>query len=195
MSEENSIQTDPSDRKKKSHVGLIILAVIVLALAAGTALVFRVPQNIGLVKSPADRLFSTTPDREKATTIMENLATAGLDAPGVEVYVLPVSDTDDTIAMIVLDASKGFTFNSTNSTDPIKDLLGVVSAAEQQGITRAAVVYYNEEGSPMATATVPTDAVVAYSQGKLSDRQLMERVDIGFSDLPAAIAQIQEQLK
>jgi hypothetical protein len=126
---------------------------------------------------------------------MADLQAAGLNTQGVEVYVLPVSGTDDNVAMVVLDASKGFNFNSSGSADPVKDFLTVAAKAQQQGINRAAVAYYDEKGKPLATATLPTDAVLAYSQGKLTDRQLMEKVDVGTDNLWAFISMIREQLK
>lgn len=195
MTKETDIQTKPPKKKREFLAGKIILAIIVLIIAAGALLYFRVPQKIGLIKSPADKLFTITSDREKASAVMEDLKEAGLNTRGVEVYVLPVAGTDHNVAMVVLDASKGFDFNSYGGTDPVKDFLTVVSSARQAGINRAAVAYYDEEGKQLATATVPADAVAAYSQGKLTDRQLMEKVDVGTDDLWAFIGQIQEQLK
>ncbi len=195
MTKDTETQMKPPRKKRKFLVGKIILLLFVLIIAAGAVLYFRVPQKIGLIKSPADKLFTITPDREKASAVMEDLKEAGLNTKGVEVYVLPVAGTDHNVAMLVLDASKGFDFNSYGGTDPVKDFLTVVSSAQQAGINRAAVAYYDEEGKQLATATVPADAVAAYSQGKLTDRQLMEKVDVGTDDLWAFIGQIQEQLK
>ena len=193
MTNENVTKTKP--RKRKSKAGIIILVIIVLILGAGAALYFRVPQKIGLIKSPAEQLFTVTPDEEKAAAVMENLKLAGLNTRGVEVYVLPVSGTDHNVAMIVLDASKGFDLKNYPGADPVKDFLAVVSKAQQQGINRAAVAFYDEAGKPLVTATISADAVVAYFQKKLTDRQLMEKVDIGAEDLPALIAQFQQQIK
>jgi hypothetical protein len=182
-------------KKKKLHVGIILLVIVVLVLVVTAGLVFRVPQKIGLVKSPAERLLASTPDSEKAAAIMDDLEQAGLATRGVEVYVLPMSGTDDNLAIIVLDASKGFDINDFQGQDPVKDLLAAVSGAEKDGINRAAVAYFDEAGKPLVTATVPTDVVTAYTQGKLTDRQLMEKVDVGTDNLPALIGDIQEQLK
>jgi hypothetical protein len=195
MTKETDIQTKPPKKKRKFLVGKIILLVIVLIIAAGAVLYFRIPQKIGLIKSPAEQLFTVTPDREKAAGVMEELKQAGLNTQGVAVYVLPVSGTDHNVAMIVLDASKGFDFNNYSSTDPVKDFLTVLSKAQQEGINRAAVVYYDEEGKQLVAATVPTDAAVAYSQGKLTDRQLMEKVNVGTEDLTGLIGEIQKQFK
>ena len=193
MTKETVIQTKPPQKKRKFLAGKIILAIIVLIIAAGALLYFRVPQKIGLMKSPADRLFTVTPDREKAAAVMNELELAGLNTKGVEVYVLPVSGTDHNVAMIVLDVSKGFDFNNYSGADPIKDFLKVLSRVQQEGINRGAVAYYDEEGRQLVTATVPTDAAAAYSQGKLTDRQLMEKVNIGTDDLTGLVGEIQKQ--
>jgi hypothetical protein len=182
-------------KKRKKHVGLILLVIVVLVLAAIAGVAFRVPQKIGLVKSPAERLFTETPDGVKADAVMENLKATGLNTKGVEVYVLPVAGTEDNVAIVVLDASKGFSFSGAGSVDPVKAFMTVVAKAQQDGINRAAVAYYDESGKELATVTVPSDAVVAYSQKKLTDRQLMEKVDIGAGDLAALIKQVQAQLK
>ena len=195
MTKETGIQTKPPRKKGKFLVGKIILLIFFLIIAAGAVLYFRIPQKIGLIKSPAEQLFTVTPDREKAAAVMEDLEQAGLNTRGVEVYVLPVSGTDHNVAMIVLDASKGFDFNNYSSADPVKDFLTALSQVPPEGINRAAVAYYDEEGRQLIAATLPADAIVAYSQGKLTDRQLMEKVNVGTDDLTAFIGQIQEQLK
>lgn len=195
MKKEKDIQTQTPEKKRKVRVGIILLVIVALLLVAIAGLLFRVPQKIGLVQSPAERLFTETPDGVKAAAITEGLKGAGLETKGVEVYVLPVAGTDHNVAIIVLDASKGFSFNSIGNTDPVKALLTVAAQAQQQGINRAAVAYYDETGNQLLTATLPTDAVVAYAQKKLTDRQLMEKVDVGAGDIGALITQLQEQLK
>jgi hypothetical protein len=189
------VQTKTLKKKNKFSIGNILLLIFVLVILAGAALYFRIPQKIGLIKSPADQLFTVTPDSEKAAVIMENLTAAGLKTNGVEVYVLPVAGTDHNVAMVVLDASKGFDISNYGGTDPVKDFLTVVSKAQQEGINRAAVTYYDEQGRQLVAATVPTDAVLSYSQGKLTDSQLMEKVDVGTDDLWAFIGLIREQLQ
>ena len=190
---------DKKPARPKRRIGRIvtlsILGLIVLVLAAGAALYFRVPQNMGLIKSPADKLFTGTPDREKAAVVMQSLQEVGLNTKGVEIYVLPVSGTDRNVAVIVLDASKGFSLTGSRSTDIVKDFTTVVSQAQQLGIDRAAVQYRDESGKELASVTVPTDAVLAYSQKRLTDRQLMEKVDVSVGDVSAAINLLQQQLK
>jgi hypothetical protein len=195
MGKISNSQMKPPGRKKGFPFGKIILLIIVLAIAAGAALYFRIPQKIGLIKPAAERLFTVTPDSEKAAAIMDNLVAAGMNTKGVEVYVLPVADSDDNVAMVILDVSKGFDFNNYYSADPVKDFLAIISKAAQDGVNRAGVAYYDELGRQLVSATVPTDSVVAYSQGKITDSQLMAKVDVGTDDLWAFIGMIKDQLK
>jgi hypothetical protein len=195
MTKETDTQTKPPKKKRKHTAVKIILLIIVLIIAAGAILYFRVPQKIGLIKSPADRLFTVTPNREKADAIMADLKEAGLNTRGVEVYVLPVSGTDHNVAMVVLDVSKGFDFSNYSSSDPVKDFLTVLAQAQPEGINRAGVAYYDKEGKQLVAATLPTDAIAAYAEGKLTDRQLMEKMNVGTEDITGLIGEIQSQLK
>jgi hypothetical protein len=188
-------QTRPPGKKRGFPLGKIIILLIVLVMVAGALLYFRIPQKTGLIKSPADRLFTITPDREKAGAIMSSLEEAGFDIRGIEVYVLPVSGSGDSVAMIVLDASKGFDFSQPGRSDPFNDFLGVIAGTRELGINRVAVAYYNEDGDQLLAATLPTDAAAAYAQGKLTDQQLMEEVNIGTDDLTAFIGEVQKYSK
>ncbi len=86
-------------------------------------------------------------------------------------------------------------FNNYNSADPIKDFLAVISKAKQDGVNRAAVAYYDEQGRQLVAATVPTDSVLAYSKGQITDKQLMAKVDVGTDDIWAFIGLVKDQLK
>ena len=195
MAEDSGNEKKTATKKKGFPLGKIILAAILLVILAGVLMYFRVPQKIGIVKTAADRLFTETPDREKAAALMTNLEDAGFNTEGVEVYVLPVAGTDHNVAMVVLDASKGFNFAKTgNSSDPFEDFLDIISEAQSAGINRAAVAYYNEDGRLMLSATVPTDAAAAYANGQLTGEQLMEQVNIGTEDLTGLIGEIQKNL-
>jgi len=195
MAHDTGAQAEPARLKRGFPLGEIIILVIVLVMLAGGVLYFKVPQKIGLVKSAADRLFTVTPDREKAASILEDLEQAGFDTAGVEVYVLPVVGTGHSTAMIVLDASKGFDFNFSGGGEPLKDLLGVVSRARTQGINRVAAAYYDEDGRLLLAVTLPADDAAAYAEGRLTDVQLVENVNIGTDDLTGLIGEIQKYMK
>jgi hypothetical protein len=195
MTQQNAAPEKPPKKKKKHIVGKIILLVIVLVIGLGALLFFKVPQNIGLIKSPAEKMFATTPDREKAATIMTNLQQAGLNTTGVEVYVMPVAGTNDSVAFVVLDASLGFDISASKSVDPVKDFIKVISAAQASGVNRAAVTYFNEQGKALITATLPTADALAFSQNKITAQQLMKKVDVGTEDTAAFVNEVLKQIK
>jgi hypothetical protein len=126
---------------------------------------------------------------------MTNLQQAGLNTNGVEVYVVPVAGTNDNVAMVVLDASKGFDISKSKSSDPVKDFLKVMSAAQADGVNRTGVAYIDEEGKQLVTATVPMDAVAAYAKGTMTTEQLMKKVDVGTDDVMGFISEISKELK
>jgi len=173
-------------------VGLGVLGLFVVSIGAVAAMYFRVPQRLGIVDYPSERLSQGTPDRVKAAELVQSLQQTGLSTEGVEVYVLPFAGTDREVALVVLDASKGFSFDANLNTNMVKDFVTVVTHAQQLGVDRAAVQYRDENGKDLLSATVATDAVVAYAQGQITDQQLMEKVDIGLGDVPAAIALLQQ---
>ncbi|MBI2850713.1 MAG: hypothetical protein HYX80_06700 [Chloroflexi bacterium] len=178
-------------RRTGRIIGLTILGLVIIVLGIGTLLFFRVPQNMGLLPSKAERYLSGTPDREKAAVLTQDLQQAGFPTQGVSVYVLPFGDTNRNVVVVVLDASQGFDFGKSRGTDPVKSITKLMVDAQRMGIDRAAVIYRDEAGKELVSVTVPTDAAVAYSQGSLSDRQLMEKVELRVGDPPAALALLQ----
>jgi hypothetical protein len=196
MTNQATNSAKPEKVKGKKHHGcLISLLVAVVILGVAVIIVFHVPQKIGLVKSPAEKMYTQPNDPDKAALIVDNLAGSGLDMQGVEVYVMPVKGTDDNTAFIVLDASKGFNFNTSGSTDPVSDFIALAAQAQQQGINRAAVVYYDEQGKALMTLTVATADMTAYTQGKITDKQLMEKVDIHANNLIGLIGDFSSAFK
>jgi hypothetical protein len=180
---------------KKRHGCLISLLVIVVILGIVAIVVFRVPQKIGLVKSPAEKMYTQPNDEGKAALVMNNLEQSGLKMQGVEVYIMPIAGTEHNTAIIVLDASRGFDFTNSSVSDPIQDFIAIAVQAQQQGINREAVVYYDEQGKALLTLTVATDDIVAYSKGKITDKQLMERVDISANNLVALVSEFTPESK
>jgi len=183
------------EKRKKGHgclfTFLILLAIIVIA----GIVVFRVPEKIGLAKTAAEKMYSQAADTDKAALVMDKLQDYGVNAKGVEVYVMPVKDTDHNTAFIVLDSSKGFNFNDSGIRNPIDAVVAIAAEAQQQGINRAAVVYYDTAGKALLTVTFPTADCVAYSQGKITEKQLMEKVDVGANDVMGAINSLKTALE
>jgi hypothetical protein len=196
MTKEVKNGTEPVKVKgKKRHGCLIALLVIVVIIGIAAIIVFRVPEKIGLVKSPAEKMYAQANDTEKAALMVAGLQKYGINIQGVEVYVMPVKDTDHNTAFIILDSSKGFNFNNSGIHDPIAALVSIAAQAQQQGINRAAVVYYDGQGKALVTVTATTADILAYSQGKITKEQLMKKVDIGANDLMGVLDAFRTGLK
>jgi len=170
---------------------LLLLLLLLLLAVAGGALYLQVPQKLGLLQSPAERLLSKTPDREAAATILQDLRQAGLSTTGMELYVLPYLDGDGAMAYAVLDMSQGFTFPQS-TTDPVVDFLKSLAqgeATQRYGVKRVAVELRTEEGGSPITVTASTRAIQDYANGRISRAALMEAID-GKMDLVSLVKEV-----
>ncbi|HTK05119.1 MAG TPA: hypothetical protein VL500_06035 [Candidatus Eisenbacteria bacterium] len=190
----------PEKKKKKGSClrGCFLFFVVLLLLAgAVAAIVFRLPEKLHLVKSPAERLYAGTPYRAEAQTMKEELKTAGVNTTGMDVTVFPVAGTEDTVAVATLDASEGFHFSDTGEgRDAITDTfirLAGGDAAKDLGLDRVAIAYKDAKGRPLVAITAPTDAIRDFADGKLTKEQFYQRMDDRL-DLPNLQAAIQEEI-
>jgi hypothetical protein len=157
----------------------VVLIVLLLLVALGAALYFRVPQKLGLIKSAAERLLSDSPDRAAASALMEDLTAAGFDLEGVEGYVLPLKDGTGSLAYFVLDASQGFEFPSSLD-DPITGALvelALGNAAAEFGIRRVGMEYISATGESLLTLTASTQTISDYASGRLSREEFLKGID------------------
>jgi hypothetical protein len=172
--------TPATKRRGCCGTGCLILILLLLLVAAlGAALYFQVPQKLGLIKSPAERLLSDSPDRETASALMEELAAAGFDLDGVEAYVLPLRDGTGSLAYVVLDASEGFAF-PTNLDDPITDSLeqlAMGNVATEFDIHRVGMEYKSITGESLLTLTASTQTISDYANGRLSREEFLKGID------------------
>jgi len=188
----------PAAKQKKKGGCLrgCFLFFVVLLLLAGVvaAVVFDLPAKLHIVKSPAERLFSGTPYREEAAQMKEELQASGMDTKGVELDVLPVTGSDQTVAIATLDASQGFRF--TSGSGSVADTfvkLATGDTAKDLNVGRAAIGYKDGKGRKLITVTAPTDAIADYAAGRITKEQFYARVD-GKIDIPNVTAAIQEEL-
>ncbi len=157
---------------------LAVLSVLVVLVILGAALYFRVPQQLGLLPSP-QRLLSEAPNREAAAALKEELAEAGIDTRGMDIYVLPFRDKPGSIAYAVLDASNGFQFKP-ESRDPVVDYFKQMAnsaAADTYGIQRIAIEYRSTTGTTLLNLTASRDTIAGYSNGTLSREQFLKGID------------------
>ncbi len=165
-----------------------LLAILVIA-AILTGLIFRVPQKLGLMRSPAEKVFTQTPDREGAKKMLNEAKAAGLVTKGISLYVLPVGDGSKSIALATLDVREGFTFGQTQGLDPIAGIMTRLMAGptvSALGVERLAISYVGETGATFGTFTASTDAIRAVAAGRMTKEQFLTAVD-GDINLPAVV--------
>lgn len=174
---------------------LTTLGVFVLILVVVSIIVFNVPQRIGIVQTPTERLLSSTPDREAAEALMSDLQQLGIDTQGINLYVIPKKDSDKSILYAELDSSEGFNLQSIGSgRNPIEDALGLLSKLDQSGdygIERIAINYKDENGNSLAIVTAPIEAIRGFVNGTISRQQFMQELEgkVNLSELAEEVMQ------
>ncbi len=175
----------------------LLLVLMLLVVGAGAAMYYRVPERVGLVKSPAERLLSGTPDRRAATELKEELAKGGIDTKGLDIYVLPVAGKESSVAIAVLDSSKGFRFGSSRGRDPLIDFMSQLSTsktAKEAGIQRVAIDYRNDKGESLLALTTSVDAASGFARGGVSREEFMKKLE-GRANWPAVTEEAMKWLQ
>ena len=159
-------------------VALLVFFVILLVLAI---VVFNLPQRIGIVQTPTERLLSSTPDREAAEALMADLQGLGIDTQGINLYVIPRKDSDNSILYAELDSSEGFNWETLGgSRSPIEDAMSLLAELDESGgygIERIAVDYIDETGDSLAIVTAPTEAILGFENGTITRQQFMQAIE------------------
>ena len=160
---------------------LITLGIVFLILLVIAIVVFNLPQRIGIVPTPTERLLSSTPDREAAEALMADLQGLGIDTRGIKLYVIPRKDSDQSILYVELDSSEGFSLQALGGgSNPIEDamsLLAQLDKAGEYGIERIAVNYKDENGDSLAIVTAPTEAIRGFVNGTITRQQFMQALE------------------
>ena len=161
------------------RIGCIGVLVIIFAIAAlGAMLYFQIPQRVGLLPS-AERTFASTPDREAATALRDELNKGGIDTKGMGIYVLPFRDKPGSVAYVVLDSAQGFKFKG-GSKDPVIDYFKQMAQSEtskKYGLQRIAMEYKSPTGSSLLSLTASTDTINAFINGTISRGEFLKKVD------------------
>jgi len=158
---------------------LLLFLLLLLIVGAGAALYLRLPQKLGLIKPATERLLASAPDREAATTMLNDLAQSGVNTKGMELYVLPYQDGSGVVAYALLDASQGFTFPESAS-DPVVGFLTQLAqgaAAKEYGVKRVAIEYRLVSDSSLLKFTVSTQALQDFAAGKISRQVLLQAIE------------------
>ena len=111
---------------------LITLGIVFLLLLVTAIVMFNLPQRIGIVQTPTERLLSSTPDREAAGAMRTELEGLGIDTRGINLYVIPKKDSDKSILYAELDPSDGFNLQALGgSRNPIEDAMGLLAELDK----------------------------------------------------------------
>jgi len=162
----------------------------------GVSIFFKIPERLGIIKSPTEQLLSQTPDPDAAKKLTEELKKTGISTQGLKVYVIPYKGREGSLAFAVLNASEGFNLQNSGN-DVIMNsmkLLAVSNAAKQNHIQRVAVDYRNKDGKSLITLTASTEAISSFALGKINQEQFMKEVE-GMFNLPELIKEAKEVLK
>lgn len=178
-----------SESKRRGYgcgcISLFGLPVILVALVVAWPFAMEkgILEQVGLRKPAAEELLSGTPDREAAAALREELEQGGMSTTGMQLAVFPFIGRDDSLAVLVLDASQGFTFSDLGSDDVIIETFRRVAAgpvARWYDVSRVAIHYIDEQGEPQLSVTVPSDAIRRFDGGELSREGLMELIENEF---------------
>lgn len=161
----------------KRLIGLGVL--VVIAVIVGIVF-FNLPQRIGLAETPTEKLLSATPDRETAAAMKAELASAGLNTQGMDIYVFPYKENDENVVIAVLDSSQGFDIRNLTGEDAITEYLGLLANLDKGGkydIQRVAVDYKNDEGDSILVLTAPSATITRYTSGSISRQQFLQELE------------------
>ena len=146
---------------------------------------YGVLEQLGIWRSPSERLLSGTPNRQAAEEILAALDEAQIDAAGMTLYVLPVAGTDRSIAYAVLDAAEGFSFTLSRDEDPFIGLMEAMSTgrtAAEAKITRVAIDYRDASGDSLVLLTASTEILQRFRKGEIDQAAMLAAID-GRADL------------
>ena len=167
---------------------LIISLVILVAVGILASWFFNVPQRIGLVDSPTDKLICYTPDRDIATLLELGLQSSGMDITSLDIYVFPVKDTKENpspgnIAIAVLDSSNGFDLRNFGDDDITRYMESLASLGQEDeyDIERVVIAYNDEDGDSLIKMTAPTNSILDYADGKIPREQFLEELEGQFN--------------
>ncbi|MFC1961881.1 hypothetical protein ACFLWN_02405 [Chloroflexota bacterium] len=165
----------------KKLIGLAVFVMIVIIIGF---VFFNLPQRIGLVQAPTEKLISATPDRETAAAMIDDLKAAGTNTTGIELYIFPLKVdednlSDDNVAVVIIDAGQGFDFRNFNEQDLMNHLEKLSSVGQSGGynIERVAISYSDESGDSPITLTASTEAVLKFTNGTITREQFLEEME------------------
>ena len=186
----NEVQPKPA-KKKKGILKKIFLGILVLVLILVLGF-FRVPQMV-IPGNAATKHLSSTPDYVGGRELLREAQRKGFPTQGVELYVIPIKNSDASIAYATLDASKGFSFRGIGSLENLADMMNsVVSGpkANELNVSHFGAAYSPDGEKEAFTLSAPRDAILALanSPSEETEHAFMKALDISIN--PAAGASL-----
>lgn len=174
--------TPPATQKKKRggcRTGCLwLLGILVLLTALALVVIFDVPSRLGLRTSDFEKTFPSGPLPDAGESVAEDFEAAGQSPDGLTVYVLPIRDTEQSLAYVILDQSKGYK-SAEEGENPLKDAFVMAAnskAAQEAGVTYVAVEFREADGSTLMVMAAPVDAIKQLDAGTMSDEQFSDVV-------------------
>ena len=167
------------------------MLVLLIGVAWMMAVRWGVLEKVGLQEPIAERVFALPPDRQAAGSLMGAMQAAGMNTEGVGFYVLPMAD-GGTTAILTLDASQGFDperFFGGGGDWGNLDQMFDDGAFLEQGITRLAFDYRDENGKSIVTLTAPTEALRQLADEEITQEEFVKAV-MGRIDIPALTGEV-----
>ena len=142
--------------------------------------------RLGLFRTSAEDLYSGASDPYASQIVTQILIEAGV--PGARAVVVPIKGSEGQIAVITLDSSAGFDGTGTASGNEmvLMDVLQRMredNRMEMLGIERVSVDYRDKNGGNLLAITASQESLEAFSQGQLTRKELLQKVDVGLPTL------------
>ena len=168
------------EKKRKRHGCLIAFGIFLLLIALALAVLFDLPMRLGLISSPAEKMFTEPADPEARATLTQDFEQAGQPTKGISFYVLPFKDRGYSLAYVVLDQSQGYRYVDTGFDNPVFAAFGLVArskAVEEAQIYRVAVEFREPDGSTLCVLTAPVFAIQQYAAKTIDKKQFIAQMD------------------
>ena len=174
------VEPSPPAKKHKRHGCLISFGVFLVLVGTALALLFDLPTRLGLISSPAEKMFTEPVDAAAAEMLTQDFEKANQPTKGISFYVLPYKDRGYSLAYVVLDQSQGYRYVDTGFENPVFAAFQLVArskAVEKAQVYRVAVEFREADGVTLSVLTAPVFAIQQYDAKAIDKKQFIAKVD------------------
>lgn len=188
-----AVVAESGARKKRGRRGCFLgclgtLVGLLLIALMGAGWFLHWPEKLGLVASPAEKLFEQSPNPWAAQALKAELSKQGVPVKGVTFYVLQSEDSTGSFAYVLIEDSRGAKWTLSthekfrSAVEGFLVLTATTKAAKEYGIERIAVDHRNAENLQVAVLTAKTRVLREYAAGAISQQELFDQMD-GYADV------------